>query len=113
MNKTDARSQILEKAKKVSHLSNLNMDPTLSGTIKILIEGEGKKTIGLPGKSDISLNGLGFCFFKLFDSFQNMLTKKFTLFKEYKKIMVSLLIKEANLLSKDLVMQKFLKVAQP
>ena len=50
MNKTDARSQILEKAKKVSHLSNLNMDPTLSGTIKILIEGEGKKTIGLPGK---------------------------------------------------------------
>ena len=62
MNKIDSRTVVLEKAKKISHLSNLNMDPTLSGTIKILIEGEGKKTIGLPGKSNISLIGLGYGF---------------------------------------------------
>lgn len=52
------RSQILEKAKKVPHLTNINMDPSLSGTIKLLLEGEGQKSIGLPG-SDIALNGIG------------------------------------------------------
>jgi hypothetical protein len=35
------------------------MDPSLSGTIKLLLEGEGVKKIGLPGKSDIALNGIG------------------------------------------------------
>lgn len=34
------------------------MDPSLSKTIKLLLEGDGKKVIGLPGKSDISLNGV-------------------------------------------------------
>ncbi|CAF0775133.1 unnamed protein product [Brachionus calyciflorus] len=53
------RAVIMEKAKKTPHLSNINMDPSLSGTIKLLLEGEGKKTIGLPGNSDISLNGIG------------------------------------------------------
>jgi hypothetical protein len=35
------------------------MDPSLSGKVKIILEGDGKKTIGIPGKSDIALNGLG------------------------------------------------------
>ena len=35
------------------------MDPSLSKTIKLLLEGDGKKMIGLPGKSDIGLAGLG------------------------------------------------------
>lgn len=49
----------MEKAKKLPHLSNINMDPSLSHTIKIILEGEGQKKIGVPGKSDIALNGLG------------------------------------------------------
>jgi hypothetical protein len=36
------------------------MDPSLSGSIKLLLEGEGRKVIGLPGKSDISLIGIGY-----------------------------------------------------
>jgi hypothetical protein len=35
------------------------MDPSLSGSIKLIIEGDGTKKIGLPGKADIPLNGLG------------------------------------------------------
>jgi hypothetical protein len=35
------------------------MDPTLSGSIKLLLEGDSVKKIGMPGKSDIPLNGLG------------------------------------------------------
>jgi hypothetical protein len=35
------------------------MDPTLSHTIKVLLEGSGKKKVGVPGKSDIPLNGVG------------------------------------------------------
>jgi hypothetical protein len=35
------------------------MDPTLSGTIRHLIDKEGSKTIGLSGKADIGLNGIG------------------------------------------------------
>ena len=35
------------------------MDPSLSGTIRHLFEGEGTKTIGSPGKGDIGLNGIG------------------------------------------------------
>ncbi len=50
---------ILEKAKKIAHLTNINMDPSLSKTIKLLLEGDGNKVIGLPGKSDIGLAGLG------------------------------------------------------
>ena len=53
------RSKILEKAKTTPHLTNINMDPSLSGSIKLLLEGEGRKLIGLPGKSDISLIGIG------------------------------------------------------
>lgn len=34
------------------------MDPSLSRTVFHLIEGEGDKTIGAPGKSDISLRGI-------------------------------------------------------
>lgn len=53
-------SKIMEKAKKTPHLSNINMDPSLSGTIKLLLEGDGQKKIGLPGQSDIKLNGIGY-----------------------------------------------------
>lgn len=35
------------------------MDPSLSKTIKLLLEGEGKKKIGKPGSSDVGLNGVG------------------------------------------------------
>lgn len=35
------------------------MDPSLSGTIKLLLEGEGIKKIGLPDKADIGLKGIG------------------------------------------------------
>jgi hypothetical protein len=34
------------------------MDPSLSATVFILIEGDGVKTMGVPGKSDISFRGL-------------------------------------------------------
>jgi len=51
--------KIKEKAKTLPHFSNINMDPTLSHTVKIVLEGQGKKTLGVPGKSDIPLNGLG------------------------------------------------------
>jgi hypothetical protein len=53
------QSKIYEKAKTTTHLRNINMDPTLSGKVKILLEGEGTKVIGLPGKSDIPMSGLG------------------------------------------------------
>jgi len=53
------RGALLQKAKTTPHLSNINMDPTLSGSIKLLLEGDGVKKIGMPGKSDIPLNGLG------------------------------------------------------
>ena len=56
---TSDRSAILDKAKKIAHLTNINMDPSLSKTIKLLLEGDGSKVIGLPGKSDIGLAGLG------------------------------------------------------
>ena len=52
-------SKALEKAKTIPHLSNVNMDPTLTGTIKLILEGEGQKTLAPPGKGDIPLNGLG------------------------------------------------------
>jgi hypothetical protein len=35
------------------------MDPSLSGTILNLLEGEGIKKIGKPGKGDIAFNGVG------------------------------------------------------
>ena len=36
------------------------MDPSLSGTIKLLLEGNNvKKIIGLPKKADIGLYGIG------------------------------------------------------
>ena len=50
----------MEKAKTVPHLRNINMDPQLCGTVKILLEGEGTKIVGLPGKSDIGLKGFGY-----------------------------------------------------
>ena len=52
------RDIILEKAKKLPHFTNINMDPSLSKTIKLLLEGDGKKVIGAPGKADIALNGV-------------------------------------------------------
>lgn len=52
-------SKSMEKAKTTPHLSNVNMDPTLTGTIKLILEGEGVKTLAPPGKGDIPLNGLG------------------------------------------------------
>jgi hypothetical protein len=52
-------SKMAEKAKKTPHLSNINMDPALNGTIKLLIEGEGPKKIGTSDKCDIKIKGLG------------------------------------------------------
>jgi hypothetical protein len=52
-------SKLGEKAKKTPHLSNVNMDPALSGTVKLLIEGDGPKLIGASEKSDIRIRGLG------------------------------------------------------
>lgn len=52
-------AKILEKAKTTPHLSNVNMDPACNGTIKLLLEGEGTKTLAPLGKGDIPLNGLG------------------------------------------------------
>lgn len=50
----------LEKAKTTPHLRNVNMDPTLNGTIRHLIEGEGTKVVGLAAKgAAIPLNGIG------------------------------------------------------
>jgi kinesin family member 1 len=48
-----------KKAQTIPHLTNINMDPSLSKTIKLILEGDGKKTIGIPGKSDISFKGVG------------------------------------------------------
>lgn len=52
-------SKVFEKAKKIPHLSNVNMDPSLTGKIKLLLEGDGSKRLAPPGKGDIPLNGLG------------------------------------------------------
>lgn len=41
------------------------MDPGLCGMIKILLDGESPKVIGLPGKSDIGLNGFGYSAYKM------------------------------------------------
>jgi len=50
----------LEKAKTTPHLRNVNMDPTLNGTIRHLIEGDGTKVIGLAAKGAvIPLSGIG------------------------------------------------------
>ncbi len=52
-------SKLLERSKTVTHLRNVNMDTSLSGTIRHLIEKDGELTIGAPGKADIGLNGIG------------------------------------------------------
>ena len=57
--KKNDREELLEKAKTIPHLSNLNMDPSLSGTLKLLLEGNGTKTVGVPKKADIGLFGIG------------------------------------------------------
>lgn len=53
------RDELLKKAKDTPHLTNLNMDPSLCRTIKVLIEKDGKTTIGAPSKADIGLYGIG------------------------------------------------------
>ena len=55
-----ASSKIQEQAKKLPHFYNVNMDPSLSGKNIIILEGDGAKVIGKPGKSDIALYGLGY-----------------------------------------------------
>jgi hypothetical protein len=52
------RSKIIEKAKKTPHFRNINMDPSLCGTVLILLESEGSKKIGL-NQADIVLKGVG------------------------------------------------------
>lgn len=39
------------------------MDPSLCGSVKILLEGEGQKLIGTSDKCDIRLRGFGYSFF--------------------------------------------------
>ena len=55
--KLSEKEMINKKADKIPHLSNVNMDPSLSKTIKFILEGDKRKTIGIVGKSDISLKG--------------------------------------------------------
>ena len=38
------------------------MDPSLSGTIRFLFDKDGTKNIGLSGKADIGLAGMGYIF---------------------------------------------------
>lgn len=54
------RTKIIEKSKTVPHIKNVNIDPSLSGAIIFLLEGEGPKTIGLAANSNIKLNGVGY-----------------------------------------------------
>jgi hypothetical protein len=49
----------VEQSKTIPHLRNVNMDSTLSGMIRHLLDKEGEITIGKPGNADIGLNGLG------------------------------------------------------
>jgi len=49
---------VIEKSKTVPHLRNVNMDSTLSGMIRFLLEGDGVKNIGSDPKSEIVLNGI-------------------------------------------------------
>jgi hypothetical protein len=58
LNKNDAH----EKAKKCAHLTNINADPILSGSLKYLVELSAKKSkliIGSIDKADIQLSGVG------------------------------------------------------
>jgi hypothetical protein len=71
------------------------MDPTLNGTIRHILDSEGTKVIGLTGKADIGLNGLGlvkFCRFIFFD-----IIYSFYLFLEYLTIMPQSAIRVVNL----------------
>ena len=52
-------SKTVELSKSIPHLRNVNMDSTLSGMIRHLLDKEGDITIGKPGSADIGLNGLG------------------------------------------------------
>jgi hypothetical protein len=59
-NHEPSKNEIInKKAEKIPHLANINMDPSLSRNIKFILEGDGKKTIGIPGKSDIGFKGVG------------------------------------------------------
>lgn len=49
-----------EKAKRIAHLSNVNMDPSLTGTIKLILEGNRQMRLAPPGKGELPLNGLGY-----------------------------------------------------
>jgi hypothetical protein len=55
---TGSASKVIEKSKTVPHLRNVNMDSTLSGMIRFLLEGDGVKNIGSDPKSEIVLNGI-------------------------------------------------------
>lgn len=48
----------IEKAKTVPHIRNVNMDPTLSGTIFHFFDGQGPKKIGSAPDSDIILKAI-------------------------------------------------------
>ncbi|CAF0775063.1 unnamed protein product [Brachionus calyciflorus] len=52
-------TKIHEQAKTIPHLRNVNMDPSLSGTIIYLIEGEGLKKVGSGADSQVKLKGIG------------------------------------------------------
>ena len=62
-------SKVLERSKTVTHLRNVNMDTSLSGSIRYLIEKDGALTIGAPGKADIGLNGIGYVLILSVDHF--------------------------------------------
>lgn len=57
--KQNENDLLLEKAKKYPHLTNINMDPVLSGSVIISLDGESDKRIGAAHDSHIKLTGLG------------------------------------------------------
>ena len=48
----------MEQSKLIPHLRNVNMDPSLCGTIRYILN-RTDMTIGSPGNADIGLSGLG------------------------------------------------------
>ena len=71
-------SKIQEKAKNIPHFYNVNVDPSLSGKNIIILEGDGEKKIGKPGKSDIQLYGIGWQYSSPLFSILLLTTLKYT-----------------------------------
>lgn len=72
-------SKVIEKSKTIPHLRNVNMDSTLSGMIRFLLEGDGVKNIGSEPKSEVPLTGIKYVYILYFDTYyfsSNLLLSK-------------------------------------